>query len=69
MKKNMGPADKSIRLLIAAVLVVLYFTQILTGTVGVVGLILAAIFTVTSLVSVCPLYTLLGIKTCKVKAT
>lgn len=69
MKKNMGSADKTIRLLIAAVLVVLYFTGTLTGTLGIIGLVVAAVFTLTSLVSFCPLYTVLGIKTCKVKTT
>ncbi|MFN3997882.1 DUF2892 domain-containing protein [Algoriphagus sp.] len=67
MKKNMGSTDKIIRLIIAAVLVVLYFTGTLTGTLGIIALVVAAIFTLTSLVSFCPLYTLLGIKTCKVK--
>lgn len=69
MKKNMGSADKSIRLLIAAVLVVLYFTEVITGTLGIIGLVVAAVFVLTSLVSFCPLYTLLGINTCKVKRT
>lgn len=65
----MGSADKSIRLLIAAVLVVLYFTEVITGTLGIIGLVVAAVFVLTSLVSFCPLYTLLGINTCKVKRT
>lgn len=69
MKKNMGSTDKIIRLLIAVVLVVLYFTGTLTGTLGIIALVVAAVFTLTSLVSFCPLYTVLGINTCKVKAT
>jgi hypothetical protein len=69
MNKNMGSIDKVIRLLIAAVLVVLYFTGTLTGTLGIIALVVAAVFTLTSLVSFCPLYTVFGIKTCKVKAT
>lgn len=67
MKKNMGGTDKIIRLMIAAVLVVLYFTGILTGTIGIIGLVVAAVMILTSLVGFCPLYSLLGIKTCKVK--
>ncbi len=69
MNKNMGSTDKIIRLIIAAVLVVLYFTGTLTGTLGIIALVVAAVFTLTSLVSFCPLYTVFGIKTCKVKTT
>jgi hypothetical protein len=69
MKKNMGSTDKIIRLLLAAVLIVLYFTGTLTGTLGIIGLVVAAVFTLTSLVSICPLYSVLGIKTGKVKTT
>jgi len=69
MKKNMGSTDKIIRLLLAAVLIVLYFTGTLTGTLGIIGLVVVAVFTLTSLVSICPLYSVLGIKTCKVKTT
>lgn len=69
MKKNMGNADRIIRLLIAAVIAVLYFTNILTGTVGIVLLVLAGVFVLTSLVSFCPLYALFGINTCAAKAS
>ena len=56
MKKNMGTADKAIRLLVAAVVAILYFTDVITGTLGIVLLVLAAIFVLTSLLSFCPLY-------------
>jgi hypothetical protein len=65
MKKNMGGTDKIIRLLIAAVLVILYTSGITTGTFGWISLVFAGIFVVTSLISFCPLYTLFGITTCK----
>ncbi len=67
MKKNMGAADRMIRLLLAAIFAGLYFTNIVTGTFGIVLLVLAIVFALTSLVSFCPLYPLLGINTCKVK--
>lgn len=67
MKKNMGNADRIIRLLIAAVVAVLYFTNIITGTVGIVLLLLAGVFVLTSLVGFCPIYALLGINTCPKK--
>ncbi|HAI84887.1 MAG TPA: DUF2892 domain-containing protein [Chitinophagaceae bacterium] len=66
MKKNMGSIDKIIRLVVAAVLVYLYYAGVVTGTLGVVLLIVAGVFTLTSVVSFCPLYTLVGVKTCKV---
>jgi len=52
----MGPADKIIRFIIAAVIGVLYFMNIVSGTLGIVLLVLAGIFVLTSLVSCCPLY-------------
>lgn len=68
MKKNMGSADRIIRIVIAAVIAILYFTNtILTGTIGLVALILAGVFVLTSLVSFCPLYAPFGITTCKTK--
>ncbi|SEF39692.1 YgaP family membrane protein [Algoriphagus boritolerans] len=66
MKKNLGTTDKIIRLILAAALVLLYFTGTITGTLGIIGLVLAAVFTLTSMVSFCPLYAVFGLKTCKV---
>ena len=65
MKKNVGITDKVIRFLLAAVFAVLFFTGTATGILGIVLLVFAAVFTLTSLVSFCPLYTIFGIKTCK----
>ncbi len=67
MKANMGSIDRIIRLVIAMILAAFYFTDTITGTVGMVFLAIAAVFTLTSLVSFCPLYTLLGINTCGIK--
>ncbi len=65
MKKNMGSADRLIRLVVAAVFAVLYFTGTVTGTIGIGLLVLAAVFTLTSVISFCPLYAPFGICTCK----
>lgn len=65
MNKNMGSADKMIRFIVAAVIAVLYFTNVITGTLGIVLLVFAGIFVLTSLISFCPLYAPFGIKTCK----
>ena len=63
MKKNMGTVDRSIRFLIALVLIGVYFSGIVTGTWGIVTLVLAAIMALTSMVSSCPLYSVLGFNT------
>jgi hypothetical protein len=68
MKKNMGSADRVIRLILAAVMVGLYFGGIVSGTIGIVLLVLAGVFVLTSFVSFCPLYTIFGLSTCPVKA-
>lgn len=67
MKKNMGNTDRIIRLVIAGVLALLWFQNIITGTLGIVALVVAAVFILTSLVSFCPLYTLFGINSCGTK--
>lgn len=67
MKANMGTADKLIRIIIAIVIAALFYKEIITGTVGIVLLVLAGVFVLTSLISFCPLYTLFGINTCKKK--
>lgn len=67
MKKNMGGADRIIRILVAALFAYLYFGGVVTGTPGLILVILGGVFVLTSLVSFCPLYSLFGINTCKVK--
>ncbi len=67
MKKNMGGIDKAIRISAAIIVAILYFTNTISGTLAIVLGVLAGIFVLTSLVSFCPLYTILGINTCKVK--
>ncbi len=65
MKKNMGVTDKTIRIVIAILLAVLYFTEVISGTIGAIGLSIAGVFILTSLINFCPLYAIFGIKTCK----
>lgn len=60
----MGSADRIIRLIIAAVIAILFFTNVITGTLGIILLILSSVFVLTSLVGFCPLYTLVGVNTC-----
>jgi len=63
MKKNMGTIDKVIRILIALVVIALYFAEVISGTLAIVLLVLSAIFFLTSLISFCPLYWPFGINT------
>ncbi len=56
MKPNMGSMDRTIRIIAAVIIAALYFTNVITGAVGTVLLILAGVFLLTSFVSFCPLY-------------
>ena len=67
MKKNMGSYDKLIRLVVAIVLIILYYRGTFGSTLGIVVLVVAFVLTLTSLMSFCPLYTLFGLNTCKKK--
>jgi hypothetical protein len=67
MKKNMGTADKLIRVLLAAVVAILYFAHVISGTLAIVLLVIAGIFILTSLISFCPLYWPFKISTNKKK--
>jgi len=67
MKKNMGGADRIIRIIAAIIIGILFYTSVLQGVVAYILLGLAGVFVLTSFVSFCPLYTLVGLNTCKVK--
>lgn len=67
MKKNMGTADKAIRILVAVVIAALYFTNAISGTLAIILGILAVMFILTSFISYCPLYLPFGINTSKKK--
>ena len=67
MKSNMGTTDKILRIAAAVLIAILYFTNVIPGTLGIVLLVIAAVFVLTSLISFCPLYPLLGINTGKKK--
>ena len=63
MKKNMGLVDRAIRTVVAILVGVLYFTHVIGGTLALVLGVFAVIFLLTSLVSFCPVYTLVGLST------
>jgi hypothetical protein len=63
LEKNMGTTDRIIRFIVAAIFAALYFTGIVSGTFGVVLLVLAAVFALTAIVTFCPLYLPFGLST------
>lgn len=65
MKRNLGNLDKAIRIIAALVIAIFYFMNLISGTVAIILLIVAAIFVVTSFISFCPLYIPFGINTAK----
>jgi hypothetical protein len=65
MKKNMGTIDKVLRILAAVVMLVLYFTGVITGALGIFLIVLSVVFVITSLISFCPLYLPFGWNTGK----
>ncbi len=65
MKSNMGSTDRMIRLVVAVIVLVLFMTDVISGTLGWVLIAIAAVFTLTSMINFCPLYTVLGISTKK----
>jgi hypothetical protein len=67
MKKNMGTIDRILRVSVAVVIAILYFTNVISGTVAIVLLALAAIFILTSLISFCPLYLPFGLSSLRKK--
>lgn len=65
MKKNMGTIDKVIRILIAVVVAVLYFTNVISGTLGIILLVVGGILLLTTIINFCPIWGMLGISTNK----
>lgn len=60
----MGGLDRILRILVAVVIGVLYYTGIISGTLGTVLLVLGSVFIFTSLIGFCPLYAPFGMNTC-----
>jgi hypothetical protein len=67
MKQNMGSIDRALRVLVAVVIGILYFTGQITGTVAIILGIFAVVFLLTSAIGFCPLYLPLKISTIKKK--
>ena len=67
MKKNVGTTDKVIRVLLAVVVAILYFTHVISGTLGIILLAVAAILILTTVIGFCPIYWPFNIRTNKKK--
>ena len=67
MKKNMGNADKGIRIVAALAIALLYYFEVISGTFAYVLMALAIVFLITSFLNFCPLYAPFGWSTCKTK--
>lgn len=63
----MGGTDRMVRFILALIVLALFYFNVVQGTLAYVLLALSGIFVLTSLVSFCPLYTLFGLNTCKLK--
>jgi hypothetical protein len=69
MKSNMGYIDRAIRIVVAVIIAVLYFSNVISGTVDILLMILAGVFIITSFIGFCPLYLPFRISTQKKKTT
>lgn len=56
MENNMGKTDKTIRISVAVIIGILYFSGIISGMVASMLGVLAIVFILTSFISFCPLY-------------
>jgi hypothetical protein len=65
MKTNESGLDRVIRIVLGIVLFVLYFTGVVSGTLGIISLVVGAVLVITGLVGFCPLYALLKFRTNK----
>lgn len=63
MKKNMGTVDRGLRIALAALVVVLHLTHVITGTTAIVLGVIAAVLLLTSFIGVCPAYLPFGLST------
>lgn len=67
MKKNMGNLDKGLRITVAIAIALLYYFNVIEGTLAYILMAVAIVFLLVSFIGFCPLYPLLGINTCKKK--
>lgn len=64
MKKNMGMADKIIRILFAVTVAILFYAEVITGALGITLVVVGGVLLLTSIINFCPLYAIFGIRSC-----
>jgi hypothetical protein len=69
MKINLGAADRVIRVVLAIIIMVLYFTHVISGSLALVLLLVVGVLIVTSFLGFCPIYLLFGISNKKKQRT
>jgi len=69
MKLNMGIFDRTVRALLSALIAILYFTDVLKGTFGLILLFFSVTLLITSIINSCPLYMPFGLNTRKTEVT
>ena len=62
--KNVGKTDQIIRLVAAVILIILYFSETVTGAVGQIILVVGLVLFLTALIRFCPAYSLIKKSTC-----
>ena len=67
MKKNMGSLDKGVRIVLAIIVALLYYFNVISGTLAYVLMAVAIILLITSVINFCPLYRIIGVNSCKIK--
>jgi glucose uptake protein GlcU len=65
MKKNMGLTDRIVRIVVAVIIAVLYFSNQITGVAAIILGVVALIFLLTGFVSFCPIYASFKFSTAK----
>jgi hypothetical protein len=65
MTPNVGNIDRIVRIVVAVLFAALYFGGVVTGTLGIILLVLGIVFALTAAVSFCPLYLPFKINTVK----
>ena len=60
MNKNVGSFDRIFRVVVAIVLAILYYKNIVAGVPGIILMVLSVVFLITGLIGTCPIYLGLG---------
>ena len=68
MNKNVGTIDRSIRAIVGIAAIAAYTLDMVTGTMGIIALVVGIVMLGTSAIGWCPPYAILGISSCGIKS-